>query len=124
MTKSAKKQEIDVFKQKINEVFTGYPVEITQSEGDILLTEIGIQNLFELEQKHNCKLLPDFKNKKLQVLVKAANIQRIREEIKAKVNDKFFYRIPLNIRAFKHLKENPDVYKCMETQYQLSLLEL
>lgn len=71
-----------------------------------------------------CQLIPDFNKKTLTVLARFANVKKIKEEIKAKVQDKFFYRIPLNQRSFKYLKEHPEKYLCMEKQYHLTHLEL
>ena len=53
-----------------------------------------------------------------------SNLKKIKEEVKAKVKDNFFYRIPLSQKAFKHLKDNPDTYLCMQKQYHLTMLEL
>ena len=48
MTRSTKKEEIEAFKQKVNHELMGYPIEMTSLEANILMTEIGIQNLLEI----------------------------------------------------------------------------
>lgn len=102
----------------------GYPVDMSGLEVTILLSEVGIQNLFDLEEKYNCRLLPNFNEKTLLVQTNYENLKKIKEEIKAKAQNNFFYRIPLTRKAFKNFKDNPDSYLCMKNQYHLSLLEL
>jgi hypothetical protein len=38
------------------------------------------------------------------VLATFDDVKGIKQEIKAKVQDNFFYRIPLNQKSFKHFK--------------------
>lgn len=52
-------------------------------------------------------LIPDLANKTLCVVASLNDLKTIKQEIKAKVQDNFFYRIPLNQKSFKHFKENP-----------------
>ena len=124
VAKSPLKQEIDALKEKMKGELGGYLIDLTGLETSILLSDVGIQNLFDLEEKYTCRLLPNFNDKILMVQTRFENRKKIAEEVKAKVNDNFFYRIPLTQKAFKNLKENPSSYLVMKEQYHLKVLEL
>lgn len=48
----------------------------------------------------------------------------IHAEIKARVEDHFFYRLSLNRKAFKHLKEKSEKLQEIQSNYTLRLVEL
>jgi len=44
-----------------------------------LLTEVGIRNLIDMEEKYVCRLIPDFNKKELKVLALFNDVRMIRQ---------------------------------------------
>lgn len=78
----------------------------------------------DLEEKYHCKLIVDEINRTLSTLVAFDKKNAIHAEIKARVEDHFFYRLSLNRKAFRHLKTKPEKLQEIQTTYNLRLVEL
>jgi hypothetical protein len=57
---------------------SGYKIDLSGLEQNILLSEVGIQNLMDLEEKYLCRLVPDFNKKELFVQTSEANLKKIK----------------------------------------------
>lgn len=57
----------------------GFGVDLSEYEKNIILTDIGISNLLDLEEKYRCKLIPNSNKKTLCVLTKFDNLKKIKE---------------------------------------------
>jgi hypothetical protein len=51
------KQTLDVFHQRLMNSLGGYPIPLSDYQKTIILSEIGISNLIDLEEKYHCKLI-------------------------------------------------------------------
>lgn len=54
----------------------------------------------------------------------ASRIKNIKEEIRARVDDNFFYRVSLNSKAFKFFKTNPEKLNEIKVNYNLTMIEI
>lgn len=73
------------------------------------MNEIGIANLMDLEEKHNCKFVISSYSSKIKVLSKKENIKIIQSEVQERLHNHFFYRISLPSKVYKNYKEHPDI---------------
>ena len=112
----------------INQRFTlslkGFDMNLTNTEKSIILTDIGIANILDIEEKYHCKLIANLQNKTLSILVRNDRVKKIKEEIRARVEDNFFYRISLNTKTFKYYKANQEKLDKIKSDYVLTLIEL
>jgi hypothetical protein len=106
--KSRIKQSLDFVHQKFANSLLGFPMFLSDYEKSIILTDIGLANILDLEEKYHCKLIVNIQAKVLNILVKGDKMKEIKEEIRARVDDHFFYRVCLNSKAFKYFNANPD----------------
>lgn len=101
------KQTLDVFHQRLINSFNGYPIHLSDYQKTIILSEIGLANILDLEEKYHCRLIVNEVNRTLNALVSQKRINTIKAEITARVEDHFFYRLSLNRKAFKHFMNTP-----------------
>jgi hypothetical protein len=73
---------------------------------DIILSDVGIDNLIDLEEKFYCKLIFNSLKKTLEVICKLKDFEKIETEIGLRVQDKFFYRISLNNKSYNNLSKD------------------
>jgi hypothetical protein len=110
----------------INQRFTlslkGFDMNLTNTEKSIILTDIGIANILDIEEKYHCKLIANLQNKTLSILVRNDRVKQIKEEIRARVEDNFFYRISLNTKTFKYFKANQEKLDKIKSDYVLTLI--
>ena len=97
---------------------------LSDYEKSIILTDIGLANILDLEEKYNCKLIVNVQTKILSILVKFEKLKEIKEEIRSRVDDHFFYRVCLNSNAFKFFKAHPDKLAEIKSNYALTLIDL
>lgn len=122
--KSRIKQTLDLVHQKYANSLLGFPLFLSDYEKSVILTDIGIANIMDIEQKYHCKLIVNIQAKVLSILVPASRIKNIKEEVRARVDDNFFYRVSLNSKAFKFFKTNPEKLKEIKSNYNLTMIDL
>lgn len=118
------KTTVDFFKQKFQLSLQGYPIALTDYEKNIILTDIGLANLLDLEEKYHCKFIVDGQSKVLSVLVEMRYLKEIKEDIKSRVEEHFFYRVSLNSKAYKFFRSNPDKIVEIRVSYTLKTAEI
>ena len=57
-------------------------------------------------------------------MVRKDKIKQIKEEIRARVDDNFFYRVSLNTKTFKYFKSNQEKLDKIKSDYTLTLIEV
>ena len=60
-------------------------IKLTTHQKTIILSEVGISNLIDLEEKYNCKLIVNSQKKALEVICKMSEINKITEEVNGRV---------------------------------------
>jgi hypothetical protein len=63
--------------------------------------DVGLANLLDLEEKYHCRMIINAQTQGLNVLIPTKNLNKIKEEIKLKISDHFFYSIPINKKVYK-----------------------
>jgi hypothetical protein len=102
----------------------GYPLVLSDYEKSIILTDIGLANIMDIEEKYHCKLIVNIQAKLLSILAQESKIKEIKEEIRSRVDDHFFYRVSLNSKAFKYFKANSEKLAEIKFNYSLSMIDL
>ena len=102
------------FCNEFTKALGGVPIDFSVKEIQVVLSEVGLTNIIEIEEKFLCKMIPNVITKKLSVLCLRKDLKNISNEIREKINNKFFYRIPLNTMAVKFFMYKPDKYKVLE----------
>lgn len=69
-------------------------------------------------------MIANLQNKTLSILVRNDRLKQIKEEIRARVEDNFFYRISLNTKTFKYFKANQEKLDKIKADCALTLIEL
>lgn len=105
--KSPIKLTLDTFHQRLMASLKGYLVPLSDYEKTVILSEIGLANLLDLEEKYHCKLIVDEVARTLHTLVAHHSKNDLQSTIKARVEDHFFYRVSLNRKSLKFFKTNP-----------------
>ena len=118
------KATLDYIHQQFHNELGGYPLDLTSYEKSILLTDIGIANILDIEEKYHCKIIANVHQQVLNILTTNDKVKPIKEEVKARVEDHFFYRVSLNTKAFKHFKNKPEQLEELQKQFVLRLVEL
>jgi hypothetical protein len=62
--------------------------------------------------------------KTLEVICKFDDLKKIRQEITARVEDKFFYRISLNTKSYKNLSNDKPKLEEIKSKFHLTVLEI
>jgi hypothetical protein len=76
---------VDMINQRFTLSLKGFDMNLSEYEKSIILTDIGIANILDIEEKYHCKLIPNIQNKSLSILVRKDRIKQIKEEIRARV---------------------------------------
>lgn len=77
--KSRIKQSLDFIHQKFANSLLGFPMFLSDYEKSIILTDIGLANILDLEEKYHCKLVVNIQAKVLNILVKGDRMKEIKE---------------------------------------------
>ena len=101
------KATVDYIHREFSLALLGYPLDLSSYEKSILLTEVGMANILDIEEKYHCRIVANVQAQVLNILARQEQVRAIKEEVKARVADHFFYRVSLNNRAFKHFKDHP-----------------
>ena len=78
MLKCPIKQTLDIFYQKLINSLNGYPILLSDYQKTIILSEIGIANILDLEEKYHCKLIVNEVHRTLHVLVSFSRLNTIK----------------------------------------------
>jgi len=85
MLKCPIKQTLDIFHQKLINSLNGYPITLSEYQKTIILSEIGLANILDLEEKFHCKLIVNEAQRTLHALVSFTRLNTIKAEITARV---------------------------------------
>jgi hypothetical protein len=77
--RSSIKSAIDVVSSSFEKKLKPFPIELTDFQKTIILSDIGIDNIIDLEEKFNCKLVVNSIKKELEVMCRFEYIKQIRQ---------------------------------------------
>lgn len=106
------------------ELLKGTPLPLEEDAKKVVLSEGGLDNFADLEERYSCRLLLDQQTQVLSVVATQKLQPRIREELLNRIQHHFYLSLPISRHLYKLYLSHPQLLEDIRVDRQLRALEL
>ena len=99
-------------------------IPLNNTEKNMVFNDLGLSSILFVEEQYSCKLVIDLVQKNISFIAPKNIVKRIRDVIKDRLINNFYYMLTLSSKTYKHLKANKDILEEMKKEHKLSNVEL
>jgi hypothetical protein len=122
--RGSKINEGRVVQQLWTDLLKGTPLQLAEDVKKVVLSDAGMDNFADLEERYSCKLLLDQQTQVLSVVAPQTLQPRIREELLNRIDNNFYLSLPISRQLYKLYCSQPELLENIRIEKHLRALEL